>query len=464
MKILLVNPPEASQGGFSSPPIGLAYLASILELNNFSVKIADGYLLGKKGIEQEIKQSNPDIVGITCYTPGRIDAINIGAIAKQYNKDIITVIGGAHPTIMWKQILENYEFIDICVLGEGEQTLLEIAKGMLLKEINGIAYLENNKIIKTKPRKYFENLDDIPFPAWHLLDIKKYPCRGDKIINGIDLNKEPRVSVIFSRGCAGSCNFCSTWWIWKKHRVRSAKNMVGELELLNKKYKIKHFAFADDEFSENINAAKELCHEIINRDLNIVWFATSRVDRVDVELLNLMKQAGCYEISYGIESGSQEILDIIGKGTTIQQAKDAIFNTINAGIKAYPLLIVGNVGETSKTINQTIELLKELKTDEFGTIGGLWILPGTKLYRRAIKENILNDDYWLKDLPTPFYYKENSRKEIDKFIYALTAKVKLGTFEFWLGYSNTAQIIRKNFSKFKLLRIFWKYLRKRNNK
>jgi anaerobic magnesium-protoporphyrin IX monomethyl ester cyclase len=462
MKILLVNPPEASQNGFSNPPIGLAYLASTLEKNHFQVRIADGFLLGKEGVKDAINQFDPQIVGITCYTPGRLEAINIANVAKSLNRKIITVIGGAHATIMWKQILENYDFIDICVIGEGEQTLLEIAQGLPIENIAGIAYKKNNAVIKNKPREYIINLDDIPFPAWHLLDLNKYPIQDRKVVNGIDLSKELRISVIFTRGCIGNCSFCSTWWIWKNHRVRSAKNMVDELELLHTKYKIKHFVFADDEFSEDIKSTKELCKEIINRKLNIVWFATSRVDRVDKELLELMHQAGCYEISFGIESGSQKILDIIGKKTTVEQGKRAIYETLNAGIIPYPLLIVGNVGETKQTINETIDFLNEFDIKEFGHVGGLWVLPGTKLYQNFKKEGFIDDSYWLTDKPTPYYYKENSKKIIDRYVYALTTRNKIGTFEFWLGYSKIAKILRKLFSRFTLIRKLWLFIRKFN--
>lgn len=459
MRVLLVNPNDATQMGYSSPPVGLAYLAGTLLSNGFDVKISDGFIVNEDGIKQAIVEYRPEIVGITCYTPGRMNALRIAEYAKNINKNTSVIMGGPHPTIMWKQILENYPYVDICVLGEGEQTLLEIAGEKPLPDVDGIAWRSEGQIIKNKPRKYYEDLDTVPFPAWNSLELHQYPSIGNGIYNGVDIATVTRVSVVFSRGCSGSCNFCSSWWIWKNHRVRSAKNMVDEMELLYNEYNIRHFAFADDEFSEDMEATKALCREIIKRDLKIAWHSTSRVDKVDDELLELMKSAGCYEISFGVESGSQEILDIIGKGTTVEQNKLAIRKTIEHGIRALPLMIIGNVGETKRSVNETIDFLLELNIKEFGALGGLWILPGTKVYQQSKKQGILKDDYWLKDLPTPYYYKELSRKTIDKYHYALTAKVHLGTFAFWMAYSPVAKFFRKFGVKIKPLHYIYKKIK-----
>ena len=173
-KILLINPPETEQSGFSGPPLGLLYLAGTLLKNGFEVGVFDGCLEGWKAVEEKIKNFKPDLVGAPCLTPARQKSIQVARLAKQINKNILTVLGGAHATIMHRQILENYPFVDICVLGEGEQTLLEIAQGKKFGEINGIAYRKEGRAVLTPPRKYAEDLDKISFPAWHLIDLKKY--------------------------------------------------------------------------------------------------------------------------------------------------------------------------------------------------------------------------------------------------------------------------------------------------
>jgi anaerobic magnesium-protoporphyrin IX monomethyl ester cyclase len=434
MKVLLINPDGASQEGFSNPPLGLAYLAGELELHNIDVKIADGYLIGIDGILLEVDDYVPNIIGITCYTPGRINVMKIARSIKQKYPNMLIVLGGAHPTIQWKQILSVYPEIDICVLGEGEQTLLEIAQQKPLDQITGIAWRKNGETVKNPSRIYFDDLDKIPFPAWHLLDLLKYPPRGSGIVNGVDLAIEPRIPVIFSRGCTANCSFCSTWWIWQGHRCRSAGNMTDELELLNQKYDIKHFVFEDDAFSADIQAAKNLCQEIIKRKLNIVWYATTRVDAVDEELLTLMKNAGCYAISYGVETGSQKILDLMGKKVTVQKARETMIATKQAGIQSIALLIIGNRGETKETINETIDFLNQVNPDDVGYVGGLWIFPGTALYQAAKKEGLIDDSFWLTDRSMQVYLAEHSQKEIERYTYAIIHRTKIGSAGFYMGY------------------------------
>jgi anaerobic magnesium-protoporphyrin IX monomethyl ester cyclase len=456
MRVLLVNPPESSQGGFSNPPLGLAYLAGMLVKNDIDVEIVDGYLVGRDSILRKIKEYQPDIVGITCYTPGRDIVFNLSKLIKQEFPNILLILGGAHPSIQWKQILQEFAEVDICVLGEGELALLEIVQNKPLHLIPGIAWRKDGKIIKNPDRKLVDNLDSIPFPAWQLLDLKKYPAIGSGIYNGIDISKEPRIPVIFSRGCTAHCSFCSTWWIWRGHRCRTAENMTDELELLNFRYGGKHFVFEDDAFSADINAAKELCREIINRNLKIAWFATTRVDAVDEELLQLMKKAGCYNISYGIETGSQRLLDLMGKNVTVEVAKETLIATKRIGISTTALLIVGNRGETIETINETVDFLNITKPSNVGSVGGLWILPGTALYQIAKKENLIDDAFWLTDKPIMVYLAEHTQNDLDKFLYAIKSRKKLGSLKFKIGFA--IELVRIYLASFPFLRRIYRTL------
>ncbi len=424
-KVLLINPPETFQEDFTNPPLGLLYLAGTLREHGVDVKIVDACLLGWDVIIPTLKEYQPDIVGITSLTPGRKKAIQVAEMAKEADSRILVVMGGAHPTIMYKQILENYPAVDVIVRGEGEFTLLEIAQGKPWPEIDGICYRSSSGIIKNKDRKFVENLDEILLPAWDLIDLSKYPARGNGVVNGINLAAEPRVSVIFSRGCTGNCEFCSTWWIWKGYRCRSAKNMVDELELLNKNHGIKHICFADDAFSVNRKKTIELCQEIIKRKLNIAFQVTTRVDCVDPEMLDLLKQAGCYLIAYGIETSSQELLDEIKKKTDVETAKKALIMTREAGIGTSALLIVGNVGETRESINETIEFIWETQPSTIGCVGGLWILPGTALYQKSKRLGLIDDDFWLGDEPYMVYTAEHSLEEIQEFFNAVVTRQKI---------------------------------------
>ncbi len=414
-KILLINPPKTDQSGFTNPPLGLLYLAGTLIKNGFEVKVVDGCIDGKKSIQNSIISFKPELIGITCLTPARKHAIEVAEMAKKINPNIKVIMGGAHPTIMYRQMLENYPFIDYIVLGEGEITLLELAQEKDPSQINGLAYKQGGEFIVTPLRKYVENLDDLPFPAWHLIDLKKYPAHGKGIVNGINLSKEPRVSVVFSRGCIGNCDFCSTWWIWRGWRRRSPKNMVDELEILNREYGIKHICFADDTMTVDRQATIDLCEEIISRKLKIAFHITTRTDCIDEVVLKKLKNAGCYEISYGIESGSQMLLEKMKKKNDIQTSERAIKITKKAGIRVTALVITGNVGETKETVEETINFLKRTRPDDIGCVGGLWILPGTKLYHDCKNKGFIDDDFWLTDEPYKLYTYEYSLKELLNF-------------------------------------------------
>ncbi len=414
-KILLINPYETEQSGFTNPPLGLLYLAGTLLQYGFIVQVVDGCLSGKEAVEQAIKDMQPGIIGITSLTPGRKKAVEIATLAKKIHPAAMVALGGAHPTIMYQQMMENYPVIDYIILGEGEETFLELAQGKPPAEINGLVYREDNRVIKTPPRKNKSNLDDIPFPAWHLIDLYKYPAIDKGIYRGIDLARVPRISVIFSRGCTGHCDFCSTWWIWKGWRHRSAKNMTDEIELLYREYGIRHFCFADDAMTVDRQATIDLCDEIIARRLNIVFHVTTRTDCVDEAVLAKLKHAGCYKIAFGIETGSSRLLDKMGKANDIETSEKAIKLAKEAGISVTALLIVGNVGETQETVQETIHFLRRARPNDIGCVGGLWILPGTKLYRECKMKGFIDDAFWLSDEPYKTYTMEYSLDQLNKF-------------------------------------------------
>ena len=429
-RVLLINPHDTAQDGYSNPPLGLLYIAGTLQKNGFPVQIVDGCLEGIEAIRKALVDFHPQFVGITCLTPGRKKALEVARIARETDPGILIVLGGAHPTIMYKQMLEQYNCVDVIVRGEGEQTFLKIVQGTPYESIPGIAYRRNNgNVVKTPENENVAHLDEIPFPAWNLVDLSLYRAWGNGTFNGINLAKVPRVSVIFSRGCTGHCDFCSTWWIWKGYRNRSPENMADELEWLYRDLGVRHFCFADDAFSVNREATMGLCNEIIKRGLRIAFFATTRTDCVDAELLRLMKQAGCYEVSYGIETASQELLDGMNKENEINNAVAAIRMTKEAGIRATALMIVGNIGETDETVQETLRFLKRANPDVVASAGGLWILPGTKVYQHSKKLGFIDDGFWLSDEPYKVYTLEHSLKKLASMcdtLYSYNFRSRLG--------------------------------------
>jgi len=385
--------------------------------SGFVVKIVDGCLDGKKGVINALQEFYPDFVGITCLTPARKNAIEVARLSKEFDARISVVMGGAHPTIMYRQLLNHYPEIDIVVMGEGEQALREIAQGHSLEEIQGIAFRDaEGEVVRNPLRKYIQNLDELPFPAWHLLELHRYKGWGEGTHNGIVLRDHPRISVIFSRGCSGHCDFCSTWWIWKGWRHRSGANMVDELELLYHNFGIRHFCFADDALTIDRQATLDLCDEIIARKLKIAFIANTRTDCVDEEILLKLKNAGCYMIAFGIETGSPQILKNMRKENEIENSEKAITLCKKVGLPVTALMIVGNVGETEETVRETLALLKKTMPDEVACTGSLWVLPGTKLYQDCRRKGIIDDDFWLGDEPYLIYTMEHSQETLDSFV------------------------------------------------
>jgi len=427
-RILLVNPPESGMGEHSSAPLGLLYIAGVLQKHDIPVKIVDGFLEGWKGIEDTVKDYRPDIIGITCHTYARTRALRIAKSAKKILPEVTVVVGGAHPTVMAKQLLENYPFIDIAAIGEADRVLREVCEKKDYSRIPGIAYRENGRVVINSRSDVIADLDSLPLPAWDLLDLRRYPPDGQGVYRGIDLAKEPRISVIFSRGCVGDCNFCSNRLMWKRWRHRSPKNMLGELELLNKTFGIKHFHFNDDCFSVNKKATVELCRAIVDRRLNIAFDIVTRTDCVDAEILQALKDAGCYRICFGVETASPRLLKIMGKPINVKEQEEAIKLTNTFGIKTLVLLIAGCVGETQETINETVDFINRVQPSAVGIANGLMIFPGTRIYEIAKKNGVIGDDFWLTDYAWKMYTFENSPLWLDIFSRALETRRRLSRF------------------------------------
>ncbi len=418
-RILLVNPHETEQLGYTNPPLGLLYIAGTLLKHGFGVQVIDGCLEGKEAVRKGLDDFRPDMVGVTCLTPGRKKTLEVVAMAKAIDPGVKVVLGGAHATIMHGQMLRNYPLVDFIVLGEGEQAMLELARGDRPETVTGIVYRDAaGNPVRTPAREYVEDLDEIPFPAWHLVDLKKYPPRNDgdaRRVNDVDLERAPRISVIFSRGCTGHCTFCSTWWIWKGWRHRSARNMADELQLLHDEFGIRHFSFADDAMTIDREAAMALCDEIIARKMKIAIVGTTRTDCVDERLLSRMKEAGFYSMAFGIETASPTLLATMNKENNVEASIRAIDLTKKAGISTTALLIAGNVGETDETIRETIRFIRTARPDIVGCNGSLWILPGTKLYQDCKRAGFIDDDFWLGDEPYKIYTMEHDLAQLKAY-------------------------------------------------
>ena len=315
-----------------------------------------------------------------------------------------TILGGVHPTIMWKQLMDSYPQIDFIARGEGEITLWELVNGKKISEIKGLIWRKrNNTTVNNGDRPLIADLNQIPFPAWDMIDPDIYPAWGKGSYNGIDLAKEVRYSIIFTRGCMACCTFCSSWKIWKGYRWRTGKNVADELEMLVKRYNAKHLAFYDDTLTGNKEELINFCREIIKRKLKVALHATTRVDKVDRELLSWMKKAGFYEIAYGIESGSPGMLVKINKRTDLKKIITAARLTKQAKIRFFALMMYGLPRETIKDKLLSEKLIEKIKPDGIGTVGETWIFPGTALYEQAKNAGLIDDKFWLGYKPYYIY-------------------------------------------------------------
>jgi anaerobic magnesium-protoporphyrin IX monomethyl ester cyclase len=399
-EIILIYPPYSYPR--KNPPLGLAYIAAVLEREGYSVKIIDVSAEGFNyaDIENRIRSEQPKLVGVSFMTPQTGEAFKITALVKKINPQITTVVGGPHSTAIPTEILEE-KSIDFAVIGEGEITMLELADKIIrnkereLKDIKGIAYKKNNEIIITEPRPFIENLDTLPLPAWHLLPVDKY-CVAS---TGAKSSKNV-FNIFSSRGCPNQCIFCGGPKIMgRRYRRRSPKNIVQELIYLKNKFGANQFDFQDDSVTVFKDSLREMCQEIIKNNLDIIWMCNSRVDILDLETLLLMKEAGCARIDLGVESGDDNVLKRIKKGITIEQVKKAHQMAKQAGITINSFAMVGNLGEDFSSVKKTAKLMKELGEDVNVSISTPF--PASELYGIAKQNNWLKVHDWNKYVTAP---------------------------------------------------------------
>ncbi|MDD5505561.1 MAG: radical SAM protein [Candidatus Omnitrophica bacterium] len=463
--VLLINPPENSPGRKTSAPLGLMYIAGVLQRNNVSVHIVDAFLDGWDSVLKKVQEYHPGFVGISCPTYARIQAIKAAETVKKHFPEITIILGGHHPTLMGEQLLVNYPFIDLVAIGEGEYLMLDLCLGKNPEEILGLGYRKNGRIIINKPRPNIENLDDLPLAAWNLVEPKRYGTHSDFTYEGVDLAKEAGADISFSRGCIGRCNFCSNFVMWKKWRHRSPIKVVDEIEFLNHEYGIRCFQFNDDCFSVDKKATLELCAEITKRKLRILFCIVTRADCIDEVLLKALKEAGCYMISFGIETASPRLLKIMHKTIKPEVSEKAIQLANSFNIKTVALVIAGCIGENWKTINETIDFLNKAKPAIVDVANGLRIFPGTELFSLAKGKGAINEDFWLTDYNWKIYTKEVSRLKLNIFTTALQKRKKLSRLMF-VNYIHYHKFITKEIEYFfkNLLRKAGINRKKRKNK
>lgn len=429
MEILLINPPVREHCPPAMFPLGMAYVARVLGDAGHKVRVidADGERISREEVLKRVKKSSFDVVG----TGGLITTYRyVKWLAKELKDaypDVPVVVGGSLATSVPELVLENIP-ADVCVLGEGEETAKELAsaleEGSDLSKVNGLCYKEDGAKKYTEHRKLIEPLDSIPFPAWDLFPVEKYLRIPG---NASGFKKKMNVSTI--RACPFRCTYCYHIFGYVP-RYRSAQNILEEIRVLKEKYGVEFIVFSDDLFVANRKRVLEFCNLLKKEKLGVEWSSSMRVNVVDPELLKEMRSAGCVWASFGIESGSQKILNELNKGVTVEQAEKGIRMAREAGIKVDASFMMGAPGETRETVEETIEFCK--RNDFYVTFFLVTPYPGTPLYEQ-VKHKVKNLDEWVSDLDDATKFTINLTSMSDGELLALKKEAEKRTRENYLG-------------------------------
>ncbi len=394
--VLLVAPPlyeNVLQA--EHPPIALAYLHAVLVGRGLNVELVDMFDWSKGQMESYIRSHPAKALGVNCLTNSRSGARDVSRAVAAHHPGTSVVWGGVHATVMWELILRNYPEVSCLVLGEGEDTAAELFPALLegrpVDLIAGIASRREGRPERHAARPLITDLDRIPWPSREVLQWDRYPASR-------------YANIVFStRGCPFQCEFCSAQAQWgRTWRKRRPEAIIDEIEDCLSRYRFSAVSVTGENFTVDRAFVNAFCDEILRRNLRFTWFATGRVGSVDSDTLGKMKAAGCSRIQFGLESGSQTILDNIGKGTTVVQARETAALVQAAGIGFWPYWIVGCPGETAATIDETIALVDEIKPGN-ADVHVATLYPDCDWYNQAKAKGVISDEYWLTDQNPPVY-------------------------------------------------------------
>lgn len=398
MKVLFVNPPQTASKykfmGVIAPPLGIAYMAGVLQENNIDVEILDASAedMDFKDVENELLKRKPDLVALTALTPTIGRALETAQVVKETLPDSIVVMGGYHPTFNFIETLED-ENVDIIIRGEGEYIMLNLVQALenqsSLHDVKGIVFEDKNskEIVVNPEAPLIQDLDELPFPALNLLPMNKYRL--------LDMDTH-MTTMITTRGCPMQCSFCSSAAMHgKKIRERSIENIVDEIEYLKTNYDIDTIAFMDDTFTLKKRKVMAICDEILKRNIEIMWGCTSRVDTLDEKLLKKMKESGCITIFIGVESADQQQLDNMCKNTTIAKIENAFKIARKLKIRTIASVALGMPGDTKEIMNKTVKFVHKLKPN-YAIYSLATPYPGTRFYKEAFEKNLIKIKDWSK--------------------------------------------------------------------
>ncbi len=388
MKVALINSRTSHS---PQPPLGILYIAAVLEKEGYNVKVWDPFK--ENNYLDKVTNFQPDLIGISLLSSECNNAAKTINKLKHNLPEALIVLGGPHPSLYPEDTLRSIG-ADFVIMGDGEFVMVTLCKYLEnntpINTIPGIVFFDQNKNVIKNPPDIISDLDVLPLPARHLLPFEEYLIPPGHI-RGIYLQRSTTVST--RRGCPYSCVYCGVHAVHSKRmRVRSVHLVIKEIEFLISRYDIDGLWFVDDTFTTNKKWLSGFCKEMIEHEIRIKWACHARVNDMSENLLKEMKNAGCVQLDIGVESGSDKVLKVLKKGATVAMAKDAFANAKKVGIRTMASFILGNPTETYEDIEQTERLAKEIRPN-FTVFTYLTPLPGTELYQLAVKNNWLNPEF-----------------------------------------------------------------------
>lgn len=423
-RVMLIFPPVTRPKDFASQkvrvsiffPLGIAYLAAVIQKTgkydlqvldalsegnvNEGIPLADGkirYGLTDQELMDRIRAFNPDVVGVAClFSAMQWDMGNACSLAKEVNPDIVTVIGGAHVGLTPQELIRQHKEVDFLIEGEAEVTLLKLLEslnaGFLAPELNGIAFWRDGKVQHIPKTDYIMDLDTIPFPARGLFNMRKYFESPNS--HGF-YKKTPYTQMITSRGCPNKCTFCALGAHWgSKQRMRSANNVLDEIEFLIQEYGIREIHFEDDNITSNKKRAMAIFEGMIERQFNIIWHVPSGMaaNTLDEELLTKMKESGCYSLTLAIESGNQHVVSrLMKKPVNLKRIPGLVKQIRNLNMDVRGFFILGYPDETKENMRETINFAREIELD-WSYFSIFSPLPGTKSYNTCLEKGYIKKE------------------------------------------------------------------------
>ncbi len=432
MKILLIYPyfleKRLHLEDVNVVPQGVFYIAALLKKHAYDVEILNWHHINtsRQEIISELTEKNPDVIGFSILHANRWGGIDIAQIAKQINPKVKIIFGGIGATFLWEHFLTHFPQVDFVATGEGEYSFLNLIQCLQagetqkIERIEGLAYRKNGQVIRNQDAQPICDLDQLPIPSQYF----RYE------------------HILLTRGCAASCDFCGSPQFWGRQvRFHSADYFVEQLSQLAGQG-TRFFYISDDTFTINARRVIEICQKIIQAKLDIQWAAISRVDMITADILYWMRKAGCIQISYGVESGSEKIRKLLGKHISQQQICQAFELTQQYGIMARAYFIYGCPQESWQTIEQTIELMNAIKPLS-AIFYILDLFPGTALYDDYKRRDNVSDDIWLSRIEDIMYFETDPSLSKD-LILAFGKKLRSTFYEKLPEYVEALDLIDQN--------------------